>query len=104
MSGNFFANVGNVTGFLYLFEKCDQSTRECESEENYKKFMKDFNIQPSVYQYRMGFNTFNSDPVFRDFTQFDWVYPTTAYNGFYGLVSFLKKNIYETKDDILQFG
>jgi hypothetical protein len=52
----------------------------------------------------MGFNTFNSDPVFRDFTQFDWVYPTTAYNGFYGLVSFLKKNIYETKDDILQFG
>ena len=47
--------------------------------------MKDFFIQPFVYRYSMSFGKFSTKPLVKDYIFTNWVYPITAYNGFYTL-------------------
>jgi hypothetical protein len=87
-----------------LIEKCNQNTGQCESEEKYNEFMKDFFIQPFVYRYSMSFSKFGSTPLFKDYIFLDWIYPVTAYNGYNTIDLLIRKNVFETNDDFIQYG
>ena len=45
--------------------RCDNSSSECKSEEEYQLFISDLFIGSSIYQLQMDFNNFRGEPVFK---------------------------------------
>jgi hypothetical protein len=73
--------------------RCDNSSSECKSEEEYQLFISDLFIGSSIYQLQMDFNNFRGEPVFKQLQKSAQYMPVTSLNNQSFVVDmFIKQN------------